>query len=62
MDFFLHDSRSEFYRSPTGAVPCASGVCLRVRANGLSNVTLRFWWKETEYRMFMRKMDNDVYE
>ena len=62
MGFFLHDSRSEFYRSPTGAAPCASGVCLRVRAYGLSNITLRIWWKDAEYRMFMRKMDNDVYE
>ena len=62
MDFFLHDSRDEFYRSPTGAVPCASGVCLRVRAYGLSNVTLRIWWKNTEYKWFMRRTDNDVYE
>ena len=62
MDFFLHDSRIEFYRSPIGAVPCASGVCLRVRAYGLSNVTLRVWWKDAEYKWFMRKVDNDVYE
>jgi hypothetical protein len=42
---FFHDSRSEQYRSPAGALPCAGKVRLRVVAEGLTNITLRAWWE-----------------
>ena len=47
---FIHDSRSEQYRSPAGALPCAGKVRLRVVAEGLTNITLRAWWANSEYR------------
>ena len=59
---FYHDSRSEQYRNPLGAAPCASKVRLRVRAEQLKNVTLRIWWDGAEYKWFMRKVDQDMYE
>ena len=59
---FIHDSRSEQYRSPAGAVPCAGKVRLRVYASGLSDITLRVWWNNQEYRWFMRRVDNNLYE
>lgn len=59
---FYHDSRAEQFRSPTGAAPCASKVRLRVYAQGLSSVTLRIWWAGAEYRWFMRRLENDLYE
>ena len=60
--YFFHDSRSEQYRSPSGAAPCAGKVRLRVLANGFSSVTLRIWWQNAEYRWYMRRMENDIYE
>jgi len=59
---FYHDSRSEQYRSPTGAAPCESRVRLRVRAERMSNVTLRVWWDKSEYRWYMRQVESDLYE
>ena len=59
---FFHDSRSEQYRSPSGAVPCAGKVRLRVYAQGLSAVTLRIWWNNAEYRWFMRRVEGGFYE
>lgn len=59
---FYHDSRAEQYRSPTGAAPCAGKVRLRVYAQGLSSVTLRIWWEDAEYRWYMRRTENDIYE
>ncbi len=59
---FFHDSRSEQYRSPSGAVPCAGKVRLRVYAQGLSAVTLRIWWNGAEYRWYMRRLENELYE
>ncbi len=60
--YFYHDSRAEQFRSPTGAAPCAGKVRLRVCAQELSSVTLRIWWEGAEYRWFMRRMENDIYE
>ena len=60
--YFFHDSRSEQYRSPSGAAPCAGKVRLRVLANGFSSVTLRIWWQNAEYRWYMRRLENDMYE
>ena len=59
---FYHDSRSEQYRSPVGAAPCASKVRLRVRADQLSAVTLRIWWEGAEYKWFMRQVESGLYE
>lgn len=59
---FFHDSRSEQYRKPAGALPCAGKVRLRVFAEGLSNITLRIWWDNTEYRWSMRSLENNLYE
>jgi len=59
---FYHDSRSEQYRSPVGAAPCGSRVRLRVRAQRMSNVTLRVWWDKAEYRWYMRQVQNDIFE
>lgn len=59
---FYHDSRSELYRSPLGAAPCSSKVRLRVRADQMTSVTLRIWWEGAEYKWFMRRVDNGMYE
>lgn len=59
---FYHDSRSEQYRSPMGAAPCASKVRLRVRADQVASVTLRIWWNNAEYRWFMRRVEGGFYE
>lgn len=59
---FFHDSRSEQYRSPFGAAPCAGRVRLRTYAEGLSAVTLRIWWEGAEYRWYMRSLGGDMYE
>ena len=59
---FYHDSRSEQYRSPLGAAPCASKVRLRVRADQVESVTLRIWWNNAEYRWFMRRVEGGFYE
>ncbi len=59
---FYHNSRQDEYRCPQGAVPCGSHVRLRVRAEGLKNVTLRIWWENAEYRWYMRKLDGGLYE
>lgn len=59
---FYHDSRSEEYRSPVGAAPCASKVRLRVRADQVRSVTLRIWWNGAEYRWYMRKVEGGIYE
>ena len=59
---FYHDSRSEQYRSPLGAAPCASKVRLRVRADQVASVTLRIWWNNAEYRWFMRRVEGGFYE
>ena len=57
---FIHDSRSEQYRSPAGAVTCAGKVRLRVFADGLTNITLRIWWEKSEYRWFMRRVEKNL--
>ncbi|MGN1005494.1 MAG: glycoside hydrolase family 13 protein, partial [Aristaeellaceae bacterium] len=57
-----HDSRSEEYRSPMGATPCAGKVRLRVRADQVRSVTLRIWWNDAEYRWYMRRVENGLYE
>ena len=57
-----HDSRSEEYRSPMGAAPCAGKVRLRVRADQVRSVTLRIWWNDAEYRWYMRRVENGLYE
>ena len=36
---FIHDSRSEQYRNPAGALPCAGKVRLRVYAEELTDIT-----------------------
>lgn len=59
---FYHDSRSDQYRNPAGARPCAGKVRLRVFAEGLTHVTLRVWWENAEYRWYMRRVENDLYE
>ena len=59
---FIHDSRSEQYRNPAGALPCAGKVRLRVFAEDLTNVTLRVWWDNAEYRWYMRRVENNLYE
>ena len=59
---FYHDSRSEQYRFPLGAAPCGSRVRLRVRAERMSNVTLRVWWDKAEYRWYMRHVQSDIFE
>lgn len=59
---FIHDSRSEQYRSPAGALPCAGKVRLRVYAEDLNNITLRAWWDHAEYRWFMRRVDRNLFE
>ena len=57
-----HDSRSEEYRNPMGAAPCAGKVRLRVRADQVRSVTLRIWWNDAEYRWYMRRVENGHYE
>ena len=59
---FYHDSNTEAYRSPLGAVPCDSKVRLRVRAEGLTNITLRVWWENKEYRWFMHRGSEGMFE
>jgi len=59
---FYHDSNLEAYRSPLGAVPCESKVRLRVRAEGLSNITLRVWWENKEYRWYMHRDSEGMFE
>ena len=59
---FYHNSRQDEYRCPQGAAPCGSRVRLRVRAEGMQNVTLRIWWESAEYRWYMRHLDGGMYE
>ena len=59
---FYHDSQSEIYRNPQGAVPCESKVRLRVRAEGLNNITLRVWWDNKEYRWYMHEDSEGMFE
>ena len=57
----FHDSRSGIYRQPTGAVPCGERVCLRVRAEGVKNATLRIWWNNAETLYEMEPIARDLY-
>ena len=59
---FYHNSRSEQYRLPLGAVPCESRVRLRAYAEHAVSVTLRLWWENAEYRWFMRRVEANMYE
>lgn len=58
----FHDSRSEIYRIPGGAVPCAGKVTLRVRAEHAARVRLRVWWNDAEELYPMREVSPGLYE
>ena len=60
-----HDSRDPVYRAPSGAVPCATEVTLRLRVTEKvpDSVLLRIWnGKETFYPMHPSEEDATLYE
>ena len=57
----FHDSRSEIYRSPVGAVACGTPVSIRIRAEGVRSVVLRVWWDQKETLYTMDKINQDLY-
>ena len=57
----FHDSRSDIYRLPTGAIPCGEVLSLRVRAVGMCTVQLRVWWNNTEALYDMSSIGGGLY-
>ena len=57
----FHDSRSGVYRMPTGAAACGERVSIRIRAVGVTTVTLRVWWNDAEELHAMKQISTDLY-
>ena len=53
-----HDSRQLTYRNPSGALPTAARLTLRVRTDA-KKATLRLWWNDQETRLAMRRVPHE---